>query len=63
MNSKMLNYLIVYGIGVVILWLVFDAFIMPMLPDGLGGPLFGLGILATLVVWAVVIIRLYESNE
>ena len=62
MNKFFARYLIVYGVGLMIIWIIFSALVLPLLPDKLAGGLTILGLGSCVVVWACLVIQAYERK-
>lgn len=61
-DPNFVRYLILFGVGLVTLWAIFDWFILPMLPEGLAFGLMAMGLGVGAITWALLIINRYESK-
>ena len=63
MNKRFKKYLLAYSVLLLLLWVVFSLFILPLLPDPLKGSLSMLGFAICLVTLGYAMIHFYEKGE
>ncbi len=61
-DPNFVRYLLYFGIGLMIIWIFFNTFILHFLPESLAFPLNVLGLGVAAVVWALYILNRYEKN-
>jgi small-conductance mechanosensitive channel len=61
-NPYFVRYLIVFGIGLMIIWAVFDWLVLPILPPSLAAGLWIMGLAVCAIVWALLILNHYEKE-
>lgn len=62
-NPNFIRYLIAFSIGLLILWIAFAVLILPILPASLSGGLATLGYGVIFVIWALIILYLFEKRH